>query len=283
MLVKVIERIEKEGSTMQNQHSKGKIKNWISEHSAGIALAVALWGLFRTIGLIDMFFNFFASPKELHDSFTSTALSFVLPDIFSLLLSGAAIVIGWKTMKHYGGFWQRGKGGFVVGVICLVISFTSIGDACTVVTTAIPIWAKTTYYGLTGQIDKMNEYEGVFDGGITVTLQQEDCEIDAHIDSTENPAYGTKMKVVGTITNNTEETWNSATLSFVLVDANGEPKKVESYDEVPVLEASVGMLNPGETAKFESRVYPGILESDYDGITDCKIVEASYFQSFDEE
>ncbi len=268
---------------MKNQYSKGKIKSWISEHSAGIVLAVALWALFRTIGLIDMFLNFFASPRELSASIDAAAVSMVLPDIFSLFLAGVAIVLGWKIMQRNGGFWASGTGGFMVGVLCLVLSFTSIGNVCTLVTTTIPISVKTVYYGLTGQTDKMNEYLAVAQGVRTVAMQKEDCEVDARIDRTENPAYGTKMKVVGTITNRTEERWESATISFILVTENGEPKKVESYNEVPVLEASVESLNPGETAEFESRVYPGILESDYDGIKYCRIVEASYSRLLDDD
>lgn len=266
--------------SLQNQGMQEKIKNWIITHSAGIALAVALWSLLRVTGLIDMVFNFFASPKEMHEQIVSFGLSVALPslDIISLFLAGAAIVIGWKTMRRHGGFWKKGKGGFVIGVLCLVISFTPIGTACSLVSTAIPVWAKTVYYGLTNQPEKMNEYSQIMNGGGNVDLKEGEYLLDAHIDRTEDPAYGTKMKVVGTLTNQTEDTWDSVSISFVLVDANGEPKKVQSYDEVPVLEATIKGLKPGETAEFESRTYPGILESDYEGITDYKIVSISYWK-----
>lgn len=270
--------------SFQKQNLSINIKNWIGSHAALIALIAALWALLRVTGIIDMIFNLFASPKELQNGITSLGLSLIFPgiDVISLILAGIAIVMGVISMKRHGGFWKKGKGGVVIGVLCLVIAFTPIGTACSFVSTTVPIWAKSVYYGLTGQPDKMSEISQIMTGGMTVNLKEGEYLLDAHIDRTEDPAYGTKMKVVGTLTNQTDVTWDSACISFVLVDASGEPKKVQSYNEVPVLEANIGALKPGQTAEFESRVYPGILESDYEGITAYQIVSITYWKEAEE-
>lgn len=269
---------------VQNENAKETAKSWISSHFGFLALIAALWALLRVTGILDLLFNFFSSPKELQDEITSLGVSLILPafDILSLILIGAAIWMGWISMRRRDGFRKKGKAAVVIGVLCLVISFTPIGTACSLVSITIPIWAKTVYYGFTGQTEKMNEMSQIMSDGMTVDLKEGEYLLDARIDKTEDPAYGTAMKVVGTLTNQTDETWDSACISFVLVDASGEPKKVQSYNEVPVLEANISGLKPGQTAEFESEDYPGILESDYEGITGYKIVSISYKKSIEE-
>ena len=141
--------------SVQNQTSKRKIKDWITAHSAGIALIAGLWSLFRITGLIDMIFHFFSSPTEMREQIISFGFSVFFPglDILSLVLAAAALLLGWIAMKRHGGFWKKGKGGFLIGVLCLILSFTPLGTACSLVSTTVPVWARTVYYGLTGQVD----------------------------------------------------------------------------------------------------------------------------------
>lgn len=266
-----------EPQRIHNESKKGKIKSWIAKHSAGVALAAALIALGRAVGIG----NLFAAPGSWKDLTADTGLSMMLSshDFIALFLAVLAVVLGRRAMKRQEGPKKKGREGFVIGIVCIVILVTPIGDALSLMTSTFPVWIRTAYYGMTGQEDKLEELNQIAnDGGKTIPLKEGEYLLDAHLNKAANPASGTEMNVTGTLTNQTEQEWESVTISLIVVDAQGNPKKVQSYDEVPILEAVIPSLSPGETAEFETENYPGILESDYENLTDFQIVDISYFE-----
>ena len=254
---------------------------WIRSHPAEISLIASLLALGRVMGIA----NLFTKPEDWKRMIESEGFSMVLslPDIPALFLAGFAIMLGWKTMKRNRGLSKRGKGGFLIGILCLIISITPIGDAITLMSMSFPVWIRGVYYGITGQEDKMAEIGQAMDGGKEIILTEKDYSIDAHVDKTFNPAFGTEWKVKGTLTNKTEKEWTSVEILVSAVDENGETKKIQSYNKTFALKATISYIPPGETVQFETEKYPGILESDYEGLVDYRIDKIWYWEEFEDE
>lgn len=256
-----------------------KIKTWINRNPTKISIIASLIVLIRFLKPE----NLFVSPQSIGESMKQDLLMGIfLPDIPALILSVIAIIFGWKAMKRNTQAIKRSKKGFIIGVMCLLLTVTDAGNIITTIAstmgTSLRVCAAVLFKGPEAGADFVGGmFEGINDG-VEKTAKEGEFTLDAHVERTQNDAVGTKLRVVGTLTNNTSEDWTDIDLKFVLTDEEGNPKIIEAYGDTPQkVTADVGTLNAGETAEFVSSWYPGILESDYEGLTDFQITDFTYF------
>lgn len=263
-----------------------KISAWINTHPARAALIVALLALVRLLGIG----NLFSSTKDAYESMTTDLIvGLFLPDIFTLFLSGVAIMFGWKAMKYHGGFLKKGKGGFLIGILCAVLSFTSVGDALPIATHFLfTVGGKTAWYALTDPDrakdalqEYFNEMEIASSGGVIENEAEEgEYILEAYVEQIPTGAADdTKVCVTGTLTNTTSKDWTGIELEFLILDSENKPAMVA--DMMPTLRVDIQGLSAGGTVEFKSNEFPDIVLPDT--LTKYQIIGFTYGTMVEED
>lgn len=262
-----------------------KIKAWINRNPSKISLLASLIVIIRIIKPE----NFFLSPQSIGENFKQDFIfGLFLPDIPSLIFSIIAVVFGWRAIHHCAPGIKKKYKSLIIGIICLLLTVTDAGNVIsTIISTFSTSIRVTANVVANGPEEGASFMDGVMEGamnGQTRTAQEGEYTLDAHVERTQDEAAGTKLRVVGTITNNTADDWTEIDLKFILTDQNGNPKTIEAYGDTPQkVAANISTLNAGETKEFVSSWYPGMLESDFAGLTDFQISDFTYFVPASEE
>ena len=104
---------------LQIQDRIRMVRDWIIEHSETVAFAIAVLALCRMFGVDSIL----KSPQELRSEGTQIFFFLLLPipDTIGVVLAVCAVMAGREAMKLTGDEWGKGKGAFIIGILCIVL------------------------------------------------------------------------------------------------------------------------------------------------------------------
>lgn len=247
-----------------------KLGMWSAKNPIKTGMIIAFASLFHTCGMKYLFTSPFNYQEDVID-FTLSLYS-PLPDFIGYLLAGLTIGYGYQLMKGIKHYYKKTKKVFILGLISFGLTLTNGRNYLSMLSIGLKQTAYMWYYHLTNQEDKLDKLLACQSGKKETILDDNDYSLEGEFNKVFTESKNTQIYVSGTITNDTKETWDVVTVAIAIVDEHGNPKIVQASQKSPVLFAEATNVDPGQTVVFKTNVYPGVLESDYEGLVNYKLL-----------